>query len=112
MKKILAVLTLLLAFSINASAQDKSGYVGLTNHEKAVKQAAELSELVHLDKSLQESFVGLFDYKFEVLNDKKTPAERKAEMSKVVEMKIRGTLDGNQMDKVEKNGDMLVRLTQ
>ncbi|MGC4040269.1 MAG: hypothetical protein QM710_05665 [Flavobacterium sp.] len=109
MKKIIAALTLLFAFSINAHAQDK-GYVGLTNGEKAKKQAAEISEYLGLDQTMQTNFVALFEYKIEVLNDKNATAERKAEMSKVVEAKIRGTLDGNQMDKLEKNPELLKRL--
>lgn len=110
MKKIIAVLTLLLAFSINASAQDKSGYVGLTNTEKANKQASELSEYLGLDKTMQTNFASLFEYKFQVLNDKLATQERKTEMSRIVEAKIRGSLDGTQMEKLEKNPDLLNRL--
>ena len=110
MKKIIAALTLLFAFSINANAQDKSGYVGLSSAEKANKQASELSEYLGLDKTTTLNFIPLFEAKFEVLNDKTATKERKTEMSRVVEAKIRGTLDGNQMEKLEKNRDLLDRL--
>ncbi|MGV3695556.1 hypothetical protein [Flavobacterium sp.] len=110
MKKIIAALTLFLAFSINASAQDKSGYVDLTNTQKANKQAAELSEYLSLDATTTKNFVALFEYKFEVLNDKNATQERKTEMSRVVEAKIRGTLDGTQIEKLEQNPDLFKRL--
>jgi hypothetical protein len=110
MKKIIAALTLLLAFSINANAQDKNSLNGLNPTEKGVKQAAELSEFLGLDKTMQASFASLFEYKFQILDDKNAQPERKAEMSKVVEAKIRGTLDGNQIEKLEKNQDLFKRL--
>jgi hypothetical protein len=110
MKKIVAVLTLLLAFSFNANAQDKSGYVDLNPTEKGIKQAAELSEYLGLDKDMNESFAKLFEQKFLVLDDKNTEPERKRELTRVIEAKIRGTLDGNQMEKLEKNPDLFKKL--
>jgi hypothetical protein len=110
MKKIIAVLTLLFAFSINANAQDKSGYVGLNSTEKGIKQAAELSEYLGLDKTMNENFSKLFEQKFQVLESKEISEERKTELSRVIEAKIRGTLDGNQMEKLEKNQDLFNKL--
>jgi len=110
MKKIIAALTLLLAFSINANAQDKSGYIGLNSEEKAKKQAAELSEYLGLDQTMTKNFISLFEYKIQVLDDKNALPERKTEISRIVEAKIRGTLDGVQMEKLEKNPDLLKRL--
>lgn len=110
MKKIIAVLTLLFAFSINANAQDKSGYVGLNSTEKGIKQAAELSEYLGLEDTMKENFAKLFEQKFQVLESKEISAERKTELSRVIEAKIRGTLDGNQMERLEKNPDLLKKL--
>lgn len=111
MKKIIAALTLLLAFSINANAQDKSGYANMNATEKGQKQAAELAEFLGLDKTMQTNFASLFEYKFQVIDDKNTAAERKAEMLRVVDAKIRGTLDYNQMERLEKNKDLYTKLT-
>lgn len=110
MKKIIAVLTLLFAFSINANAQDKSGYVGLNSTEKGIKQASELSEYLGLDKTMNENFSKLFEQKFQVLESKEISEERKTELSRVIEAKIRGTLDGNQMEKLEKNQNLFNKL--
>ncbi|UPT71522.1 MAG: hypothetical protein M0D53_03900 [Flavobacterium sp. JAD_PAG50586_2] len=109
MKKLIAALTLFLAFSINANAQDKAS-AGLTPTEKAVKQAAELSEYLGLDKTMNENFVRLFEYKFQVIDDKTALPERKAEMLRNVEAKIRATLDGKLMDRLEKNPELFNKL--
>ena len=108
MKKLIAALTLLLAFSINANAQDKSS-IGLSPAEKGVKQAAELSGYLGLDKTMNENFAKLFEYKYEVIDDINTSPERKAEMLKAVEGKIRGTLDGTQMEILEKKNPELFK---
>lgn len=110
MKKIIAALTLLLAFSINAQAQDKSGYVNMNATEKAQKQAAELSEFLGLDKTTQTNFAALFEQKFTILDDKNIEAERKTELSRVIEAKIRGTLDYDQMERLEKNKELFTKL--
>lgn len=111
MKKLIAALTLILAFSINANAQDKS-YDGLTAAEKGVKQAAELSEYVGgLDKIQIENFAKLFEYKFQVIDDINATPERKAEMYRAVEGKIRASLDGKQLDRLERDEVFLKKLT-
>jgi hypothetical protein len=110
MKKIFAVLTLLLAFSISASAQDKNGYEGLDSAGKGKKQAAELSEYLTLDQTMNENFARLFEQKFVILDDKNATPERKAELSRIIEAKIRGSLDGNQMERLEKNPELLKKL--
>lgn len=109
MKKIIAVLTLMLAFSINANAQDK-GSNGADAATKGKKQAAELSEYLGLDDTMNVNFARLFEQKFVILDDKNATPERKAELTKIVEAKIRGTLDGNQIEKLEKNPELFKKL--
>lgn len=109
MKKIIAVLTLMLAFSINANAQDK-GSNGVDAATKGKKQAAELSEYLGLDDTMNVNFARLFEQKFVILDDKNATPERKAELTKIVEAKIRGTLDGNQIEKLEKNPELFKKL--
>lgn len=109
MKKLIAALTLLLAFSINANAQDKV-LDGLDSAAKGKKQAAELSEYLGLDQTTNENFARLFEQKFTVLEDKNIQPERKTELSRVIDAKIRATLDGTQIERLEKNPDLLKRL--
>lgn len=107
MKKLIAALTLLLAFSINVNAQDKSDsefYI------LGQKQAAELTEFLGLDKDQNENFARLFEQKISILDDKDLSSERKTELSRVIEAKIRATLDQNQMERLEKNKELFEKL--
>ena len=63
MKKLIAALTLMLAFSINANAQDKNT---TSAYELGKKQAAELTEYLGLDKVQDENFARLFEQKITV----------------------------------------------
>jgi len=110
MKKIIAALMLLLAFSMNVSAQETKGYVGLNATEKGKKQAAELSEYLQLDATMNQNFAMLFEQKSQILDDKSVSAERKAEMSRIVDAKIRASLDQNQIEKLEKNPELFKKL--
>ena len=98
----------MLAFSINANAQDKNTP---SAYDLAKKQAAELTEYLGLDKTQNENFVGLFEQKNSVLENKDLTKERKDEFSRVIEAKIRASLDQNQMEKLEKNAVLFKKLT-
>ena len=107
MKKLIAALTLILAFSINANAQDKNTP---SAYDLGKKQAAELTEYLGLDKTQNENFVGLFEQKFSVLENKDLTQERKDEFSRVIEAKIRASLDQNQIERLEKNKELFQKL--
>lgn len=108
MKKIIAALTLMLAFSINANAQDKNTS---SAYDLGKKQAAELTEFLGLDAVMSENFARLFEHKISVLDNQNLTQERKDEFSRVVESKIRATLDQIQMEKLEKNEVLFKKLT-
>lgn len=108
MKKLIAALTLMLAFSMNANAQDKESP---SAYDLGKKQAAELTEYLGLDKVQNENFARLFEQKITVLEDINLSPARRDEFSRVVEAKIRGTLDDNQMQKLEKNAVLFKKLT-
>ena len=107
MKKLIAAFTLMLAFSINANAQDKNTP---STYDLAKKQAAELTEYLGLDKIQNENFARLFEQKISVLENKDLTKERKDEFSRVIEAKIRASLDSNLMDKLEKNRELFEKL--
>ncbi len=109
MKKLIAALTLMLAFSINANAQDKTATQ--TSYDLGKRQAAELTQFLGLDQSQNENFARLFEQKINVLDNKNYTQERRDEFSRVVEAKIRATLDGKQMEKLEKNTALFQKLT-
>ena len=107
MKKLIAALTLILAFSINANAQDK---YSPSSYDLGKKQAAELTEYLGLEKIQNENFARLFEQKISVLDNKDLTQERKDEFSRVIEAKIRASLDSNLMDKLEKNKELFQKL--
>jgi len=107
MKKIIAVLTLLLAFTVSANAQDRK-----MNAEEAAKiDAHKMSEYLGLKGTQQDDFVRLFQMKYNTLNDPNLAQERKTEMSRIVELKIRASLTPEQMQKLEANPEMMATLT-
>lgn len=108
MKKFIAVLTLMLAFTINANAQDKKE---LTTAEKGKKEAAALSEFLGLDATITADFERLFEHKHRTLSDKTLSPERRAEVSRIIEMKISATLNDEQMEKLRANKELLKTLT-
>ena len=107
MKKLIAALTLLIAFSISANAQDKKA---TTSHDLAQKDATELATFLKLDQTSSDNFLRLFELKYTTLEDKNLSAERKKSLSSAIEAKIRATLDGAQMEKLEKNKALYTKL--
>lgn len=107
MKKVFFVFSLFLAFSFSMSAQEKKV---ITAQEAAKKDAVELASLVHLDDQMTESFFRLFETKYQILEDKSLSAERKAELEKVIEAKIKTTLTEKQMSILESNKELYTRL--
>ena len=107
MKKIIAVLTLLLAFTVSSNAQDRK----MNAEERAKMDAFEMSEYLGLKGTQQDDFVRLFEMKYHTLNDANLSTERKSEMSRIVEMKIRASITPEQMKKLEANPEMMAKLT-
>lgn len=107
MKKLIAVITLVFAFSVNANAQDKKIVSGA---EKAKKEAAELTQFLNLGETQSNDFFRLFENKYRTLEQSDLSAERKVELSRVIEAKIRASLDEKQMDKLDKNPELLKKL--
>lgn len=108
MKKFIAALTLLLAFSINANAQDKNAS---TAADKAKTEAAELTKYLGLNETQTADFTRLFAQKHKILETPDISAERKTELSRVIGDKIRASLDGKQIEKLEQNPALFKKLT-
>lgn len=106
MKKILLVFAFFCFFAINASAQEKR----LTSQEAAKKDAVELAELVGLKENQIEDFYRLFEVKYTTLENRSLSVEKKAELEKVMDAKIRATLNEKQMSILESNKALFERL--
>lgn len=118
MKKLLFIFTLLCAFSFNANAQKLKAVatettktsVKLSPVEAANQDANDLKALLNLDATKTQDFVRLFQMKYETLSDESLSAERKSVLKTVIEAKIRASLDGNQIEILEKNPTLFERL--
>jgi hypothetical protein len=119
MKKIFAALTLILAFTINANAQEKTQALTaekfqikkeLPSAEKGKKDAALLTEFLGLNATQNVDFFRLFEQKHKILEDQNLSEERRKEVARIIEGKIRASLDGYQIEKLEKNPELLKRL--
>lgn len=106
MKKYIAAFAFFITavFGVNAQTQEA------TIQELAKKDMAELSQIVGLPETQKEDFFRLFEMKHEVTSNKNMSSERKAEMSRVIEAKIRGTLSAQQMAALEAKPEVLNRL--
>lgn len=114
MKKIFIALTLILAVSLSSNAQDmksaKEEKKEVVSPEVAAKtDAAQLSKYLGLNDTMTDNFYRLFEMKYNTLQNELTP-ERKVELARVIEAKIRATLGDDLMSKLEKNQELLKRL--
>lgn len=122
MKKIIAVLTLCLAFTLGANAQDKKGLSKeeiaknetlrkeLPPEVAAKNDAVELSKFLGLDESNLETYTRLFAKKHKILATEGLTAERKSELTRTIEAKLRAGLTAEQMEKLDRNPELLKKL--
>ena len=128
MKKLIAALTLTLAFTISLNAQIKKSTTAeevteikemasveeskkeIASVEKSKKYAEELSAYLGLNDTQNQDFYRLFEQKNRTLEDKNISVERRKEVSRIIEAKIRASLHANQSEKLEKNPELFKRL--
>ncbi len=106
MKKIFFILTLILAFSLNANAQEKRTKV----QEISKNESTEVATLLGLNETQTADLCRLFEMKNETLSFENISEERKTEMSRIIDLKLRATLTPEQISKVEAKGDLYSRL--
>ena len=108
MKNLLGALVLFLAFTVNASAQET--FKKVDEKVEAKSNLAALSEVVPVQGTLSEDLFRLFEYKYRNLNENLSK-ERKVELAKVIELKLRATLSESQMKSIESKPGLLKKLT-
>lgn len=108
MKKLLGALVLFLAFTVNASAQET--FKKVDEKVEAKSNLAALSEVVPVQGTLSQDLFRLFEYKYRNLNENLS-ADKKAELAKIIELKLRATLTAEQMQSIEKKPGLLKKLT-
>jgi len=108
MKNLLGALILFLAFTVNASAQET--FKKVDEKVEAKSNLAALSEVVPVQGTLSEDLFRLFEYKYRNLNENLS-ADRKVELAKIIELKLRATLTTEQMQSIENKQGLLKKLT-
>jgi len=99
MKKIIALLTLFFAFSLNAAAQDNRAQI----ETNAKKDLEALMSVIKVDDNMQKPFFSLFMKKHEGMSAPNTTEAKKREISAVIEAKLRASLNADQTASLEKN---------
>ena len=110
MKKIIIAGVLMLAFCVNATAQNKKVAVAekkevvSVNPEQAAKHDGRaISEFLNLDTTKTEDLIRLFVMKHQVMQDKSGTVESRKEMSRIVGLKIEASMDSKQLEKLMSN---------
>ena len=99
MKKIFFALSLMLAFTINANAQENKSNAQVN----AKKESLELAQVVGISGTQVADFERLFEMKHQTLEIKDLSVERRTEMIRIMDLKIRASLTSEQMTKLEAN---------
>ena len=107
MKKLVAVVTLFLAFAFSANAQE--GKQDAVNAAKA--DAVKMTEKLNLTPDQQSAFVNLFVMKHQMMNDATVNDAKKKEVTEVMNAKIRATLTPAQNQTLDNNPELLAQLT-
>ena len=118
MKKIVALVIMMLGFGFTAAAQTaakpaKAAVASQSSFaEAAKKDVVTLDKAVVLSAAQKQSFQGLFEYKFTQFKEVASSTERKAIISQTIEAKIRATLTPEQMAKLDAKPEVLKQIVQ
>ena len=107
MKKLIAALTLMLAFSINANAQDQKE---LTASEKGRKDATELTSVLKLNNEVSDRVYQIFITKHKTLALNPSEDDKKV-LFKNIRKEIKDMLTHEQLVLLENNSKVFNNLT-
>ena len=117
MKKLIAVLTLLFAFTITANAQNKKAAAAPVAQEKvssdaaAKKDVAALIAKVTISESLKNDMYTLMVMKHDALSNPKLTADQKEEVAQKFSRKLLSALTPEQRTQVEADSALLNQLS-
>ncbi len=107
MKKVIALVTLLLAFTINVNAQEKK----MSAQESAKNDITALASKVKLSETLQQDLITLMTMKHETMSDATLSKEKKENARQAYEHKLMSGLSPEQRNQLAKYPDLLKQLT-
>ncbi|MCR5863244.1 hypothetical protein LRS05_14435 [Flavobacterium sp. J372] len=120
MKKIIALFVVMLAFGLNANAQQKKAPKAAakeTTKELTVAEAAQsdldalTAIITNLDKTKKQDLYNLFEYKHRTMREGLS-AERKAAVSQSIEAKLKASFEPADIQKLENNPAVMRKLIQ
>mgnify|MGYP000880251933 CR=1 FL=1 len=107
MKKIIAVVTLLLAFTVSVNAQDKK----VSSLDAAQKDIAALTAKINISETLAKDLTTLMVMKHDAKSDVTlTPAQKESALQ-AYERKLMSGLSKEQAEKLKKDPALLKQLT-
>jgi hypothetical protein len=107
MKKVIALVTLVLAFTINVNAQEKK----MSAQESAKNDIMALAAKVKISESLQKDLTTLMIMKHETMSDATLSKEKKENARQAYEHKLMSGLTPEQRNQLAKYPDLLKQLT-
>ena len=107
MKKVIALVTLLLAFTINVNAQEKK----ISAQESAKNDVMALASKVQISETLQQDLITLMTMKHETMSDATLSKEKKESARQAYEYKLMSGLSPEQRIQLAKYPDLLKQLT-
>ncbi|WP_298221095.1 hypothetical protein [Flavobacterium sp.] len=107
MKKIIAIVTMLLAFTVSVNAQDKK----VSSQEAAQKDIAALSAKVTMSENLKKDLTTLMVMKHDALNDAALTPEQKEHAREGYERKLLTGLNKEQRETLMKYPELLKKVT-
>ena len=100
MKNIIKLIILFFAFSINANAQTEKKK--FTPEDAAKSNVFELSKAIEINAQMEQALYNLFLGKHtQLMSDEKISEADKKQISYIIDSKIRATLTGEQIAKIE-----------
>lgn len=106
MKKIITLVIMVFAFAFGANAQEKKSV-----QEAANQDIVKLSKIAKLnDEDIKLGLYQLFESKHEILSIEDLSDERKQELSRVLEAKIRASITAEENAKLDKRPELLKEL--
>ena len=107
MKKIFFALTLIMAISFSSNAQEKRTKV----QEISKTESSEVAALLKLNESQTTDIYRLFEMKNETLSIENLSDERRNELARIIDMKLRATFTPDQINVLEAKAGLYSRLT-
>ena len=107
MKKIIAVVTMLLAFTVSVNAQDKK----VSSQEAAQNDIAALTSKVTISETLKKDLLTLMVMKHDALSDATLTAAQKENASKSFEHKLMSGLSKEQREVLLKDPALMKKLS-